>query len=92
MDRDGNGDGDRDTNIDKEINAAEIYADGSDTPRKFVLRDMIPRRNLLRAVWYPTEICLERSDRSQKFVPRGMIPQRTFFGGVIPRGNLFRGV
>ncbi len=58
MDKDKDGDKDRDRvrntdrdmNIDKAMNPAEIYADSSDTPRKFVLRGMIPRRNLFTGV------------------------------------------
>ncbi len=47
--RDRDRDTDRETNIDKDIGPAEIHADGSHSPRKFVLWGMIP---------YPTEICL----------------------------------
>ncbi len=43
-------DSDRDKNIDKGMDTAEIYADGSDTPRKFVLRDMKPHRNMFIGV------------------------------------------
>jgi hypothetical protein len=49
-DRDGVRNTERDMNIDKAMDPAEIYADGSDTPWKFVLRGMIPRRNLFRVV------------------------------------------
>jgi hypothetical protein len=45
-DSDRNIDTDRETNNDKDMVPAEIYADGSDTPRKCVLRGMIPRRKL----------------------------------------------
>jgi hypothetical protein len=54
MDRDRDSDRyidtDRDKNHDKDMDPAEIYADGSDTPQKFVLRGMVPRRNLFRVV------------------------------------------
>ncbi len=57
------------------ISFAEICLEWSDTPQKFVRRGMIPRRNLLREIWYPTEICSERYDTQRKFVLRGMIPR-----------------
>jgi hypothetical protein len=52
MDRDRDGDRymDTDTNIDMDMDPAEIYADGPDTPRKFVLRGLIPGINLFRGI------------------------------------------
>ncbi len=52
MDRDRDGDRymDTDTNIDMNMDPAEIYADGPDTPRKFVLRGLIPGMNLFRGI------------------------------------------
>jgi hypothetical protein len=44
--RDRGRDTDRNTKIGKDMDPAEIYADRSDTPWNFVLRGMIPRRNL----------------------------------------------
>jgi hypothetical protein len=56
--------------IDMDKDSTEINADGSDTPtdtcykgyesphRTFVQRGLIPCRNLVRGVQYPTEICL----------------------------------
>jgi type IV secretory pathway VirB9-like protein len=56
MGRDRNKNRDRGWNRDKERDKerdkdpAEIYADGSDTPRKFVQKGMIPRSNVFRGV------------------------------------------
>jgi hypothetical protein len=50
MDRDRDGDRYTDTNIDIDMDPAEIYADGPDTPRKLFLRGLIPRINLLRGI------------------------------------------
>jgi hypothetical protein len=61
-DRDRNTDRDRDTdtNIDMDMDPAEIYADGSDTPWKFVPRGIIPCRSLFRGVQYDTRKNLYR--------------------------------
>jgi hypothetical protein len=52
-DRDKNGNNNRDKDTD--MDSAEIISDGSVTPRKFVPRDMIPRRNVHRGVRYLAE-------------------------------------
>jgi hypothetical protein len=47
---------DRCMNIDMDMVAAEIYADGSDTPKKDVQRGLISCKNLFREVLYLRKI------------------------------------
>jgi hypothetical protein len=46
---------DRCMNIDMDMVAEEIYADGSDIPKKVVQRGLIPCKNLFREV-----LCLQK--------------------------------
>jgi hypothetical protein len=52
----------------------KICLAGSDTSRKFVLRGLIPQRNLFGGVRHSEEICFVGLEMLKKYFWRGLIP------------------
>jgi hypothetical protein len=74
MDTDRNTDRDTDTHIDMDMDPAEIYADGSDTPQKFLPGGYDSPQKFVQWVMIPRiNLCLEGPETLQKVVPRGRI-------------------